>query len=203
MTKVLSILLAVVVILGGGGYLLATKANASTPADSLFKLDVFLEEAQRLITLDEVADTELEQAILEERQSEIEVMLTQENISEELIEDAMEYMNTQRVRTYERLGEVQEKMEQKGNTQAIESLEKVQNQYMENLQKQLETATKVQNKYNGVVDEVKKDIEESIEEEEKNSLQNEGEDSQNQQQNSESNSNGESSNGNSSDKGKN
>jgi hypothetical protein len=200
MAKVLGILLSVVVILGGGGYLLATKANASAPNDTLFKLDVLLEEAQRLITLDEVAKTELEQEILEERQSEIEAMLNEDGISEELMNDAIEYMNQQRIRTYEKLGEVQEKMEQKGNTQAAESLEKVQNKYMENLQKQLETAQKVQNKFKGIDNTVKEEIEQNMEEE-KNSLQNEGEDTQNQQQNQESNSNDSSngsSNGNSS-----
>jgi hypothetical protein len=200
MAKVLGILLSVVVILGGGGYLLATKANASAPNDTLFKLDVLLEEAQRLITLDEVAKTELEQEILEERQSEIEAMLNEDGVSEELMNDAIEYMNQQRIRTYEKLGEVQEKMEQKGNTQAAESLEKVQNKYMENLQKQLETAQKVQNKFKGIDNTVKEEIEQNMEEE-KNSLQNEGEDTQNQQQNQESNSNDSSngsSNGNSS-----
>ncbi|NMC09267.1 hypothetical protein GYA44_02995 [Candidatus Microgenomates bacterium] len=200
MAKVLGILLSVVVILGGGGYLLATKANASAPNDTLFKLDVLLEEAQRLITLDEVAKTELEQEILEERQSEIEAMLNEDGISEELMNDAIEYMNQQRIRTYEKLGEVQEKMEQKGNTQAAESLEKVQNKYMENLQKQLETAQKVQNKFKGIDNTVKEEIEQNMEEEE-NSLQNEGKDTQNQQQNQESNSNDSSngsSNGNSS-----
>jgi hypothetical protein len=200
MAKVLGILLSVVVILGGGGYLLATKANAATPADPLFKLDVLFEDAQRLITLDEVAKTELEQEILEERQSEIEAMLNEDGISEELMNDAIEYMNQQRIRTYEKLGEVQEKMEQKGNTQAAESLEKVQNKYMENLQKQLETAQKVQNKFKGIDNTVKEEIEQNMEEE-KNSLQNEGEDTQNQQQNQESNSNDSSngsSNGNSS-----
>jgi len=200
MAKVLGILLSVVVILGGGGYLLATKANAATPADPLFKLDVLFEDAQRLITLDEVAKTELEQEILEERQSEIEAMLNEDGVSEELMNDAIEYMNQQRIRTYEKLGEVQEKMEQKGNTQAAESLEKVQNKYMENLQKQLETAQKVQNKFKGIDNTVKEEIEQNMEEE-KNSLQNEGEDTQNQQQNQESNSNDSSngsSNGNSS-----
>ncbi len=162
MTKVLGILLAVVVILGGGGYLLATRANASTPADPLFTLDTFFEDAQRLVTLDDVAKTELEQEILEERQEEVEVMLESEDVSEEEIGEAVDCMNEQRIKTYERLGEVQEKMEQKGNTEAVQNLEKVQNQYMENLQKQLETATKVQNKFNGAAEEVKEEIQMSI-----------------------------------------
>ncbi|MHC1716432.1 MAG: DUF5667 domain-containing protein [Candidatus Dojkabacteria bacterium] len=188
MTKVLGILLAVVVIVGGGGYLLATRADAATPSDPLFKLDLFFEDVQRIVTLDDVEKTELEQEILEERSSEVEEVLALEDVSEEAVGDAMEYMNQQRVRTYERLGEVQLKLEEKGNDQAAESLQKVQEKFAEHLEEQLKTTEKVQEKFEDVGKEIKEDIQENIEQEE-NSLNNEGEDTENQQQNQEQNEN--------------
>ena len=182
MNKVLGLLLAVVVIVGGGGYLLSTKANAATPVDPLFQVDLFFEDVQRALTLDEVKSVEVEQAILEEREAEYEAILGAEDSSEEEVEDAMQYMNQQRLRTYERLGEIQEKMEQKGNTQAAESLNKVQNKYLEHIERQIAKTSEAQKKFEGVGEEMKQEMEE-----EKNTLQNKGTDTQNQQQNQEQN----------------
>jgi hypothetical protein len=42
-------------------YLLATKADAATPVDPLFKVDLLAESVQRTLTFDSVAKTELEQ----------------------------------------------------------------------------------------------------------------------------------------------
>ncbi len=176
MTKVLGILLAVVVILGGGGYILATRADAATPLDPLFKVDLFFEDIQRLVTLDEVAKTELEQKILEERTLETETVLGLEDVEEKDVEECLEIMNQQREKVLSKLGEVKESQEQKGNTEAVQSLEKVQNQYQESLQKQYETATKAQEQY-GVGENVKTNID--------NALKNQGTEIQNQQNNQE------------------
>lgn len=176
MTKILAIVLAVLVILGGGGYILATKADAATPLDSLFKLDTMFEDVQRFITFDEVAKTELEQAILEERQLEVEAVLGLEDVDEEDVDECLNLMNQQREKVFAKLGEVLESQEQKGNTEAVQSLEKVQNQYQESLQKQYETATKAQEQY-GVGEGVKLNID--------NALKNQGDSTQNQQTNQE------------------
>jgi hypothetical protein len=183
MKKVLSIVLGVVVILGVGGYFLATGADAATPVDSLYPVDTFFEDLQRIVTLDEVALVELEQSILDEREAELGEVLTMEDIEEADVEDCIDGMDAQRERLYTKLGEAQEKMEQKGNTEAIQALEQVQNKYQEQVQKQIETTTKAQEKYGDVGQEVRENLEI-----EQNSLSNQGEDTQNQQQNEEENS---------------
>ncbi len=186
MKKVLSILLSVLVIVGGGGYLLATQADAATPVDPLFPVDTFFENLQRLVTLSDVSKVELEQEILEERQLEVETVLGTTEATEEDIDECLNLMNQQREKVLAKLGEVQEKQEQKGNTQAVESLQKVQEQYQEHLVKQLETANNAQAKFAGVGQEAKEEIQQNMEQED-NSLQNAGEDTQIQQQNQEQN----------------
>jgi hypothetical protein len=176
MKKTLAIIVAVFLILGGGGYILASKADAATPVDPLFKVDLFFENLERMVTFNEVAKTQLEQRILEERQTEVETVLGLEDISQEKVDEALNMMNQQRERVMVKLGEVQENQEQKGNTQAVQSLEKVQNQYQESLQKQYETVTKAQEQY-GVGEAVKQNID--------NALKNQGIDMQNQQVNME------------------
>jgi membrane-associated HD superfamily phosphohydrolase len=182
MKKLLGIIVAVVAVLGVGGYFLVQESYAATPADPLFGVQTALDNLQRALTFDEVAKTELEQKILERRQEQVERMLLRTNVTEEQLEDALRLMNQQRERVMERLQEVEQNMEQKGNDQAVESLQKVQEQYKENLDRQLETAEKAQEKYSGVGETVRQNIEM-----EKNSLNNQGEDSQNQQQNQEMN----------------
>lgn len=194
MKKVLSIILGVVVILGVGGYFLATRADAATPVDPLYPVDTFFEDLQRIVTFDDVALVELEQSILDEREAELGEVLGMEDIEEADVEDCIDGMDAQRERLYTKLGEAQEKMEQKGNTEAVQALEQVQNKYQEQVQKQIETTTKAQEKYGDVGQEVKENLEM-----EKNSLSNQGEDTQNQQQNVEDNSdNGQGSSGSSS-----
>jgi membrane-associated HD superfamily phosphohydrolase len=182
MRKLLAIILAVVVVVGVGGYFLVSESYAATPADPLFKVQTVVDDIQRALTFDEVAKTELEQKILERRQEQIERMLTRTDITQEHLEEALQLMNQQRTRVLERLQIVEQEMIQKGNDQAVESLQKVQEQYQENLDKQLESATKAQEKFFGVGEDVRQNIEM-----EKNSLVNQGEETQNQQQNKEVN----------------
>lgn len=176
MKKILSILAGILAILGGGGYLLATSADAATPADPLYPVDTFFENVQRTITFDDVAAVELEQKILEERQAEVEEVLGLEDISEEVVSDCLDEMEQQREKAYNKLGEAQEKQSENGNTEAVQALEKAQNQYVKSVQKQYETATKAQEKY-GVGEETQKNID--------NALKNMGSSTSNQQQNEE------------------
>jgi len=186
MSKLLGIIISVVLIGGVGGYFLATKANAATPADSLFALDTTFEDVQRLLTLDDVAKVDLEQAILEERQEEIETMLQNEECTQEQIQEAIRLMTQQRTRAYERLGEVAQKQEEKGNVKAAEAISEAQARYLEHLDTQLDTAQKAEAKFTGLDNEVTKEMEQEIEEE-KNALKNAGVDTQNQQQKQEQN----------------
>lgn len=186
MSKVLGIIISVAIIVGGGGYFLATKANAATPADPLFNLDLALEDAQRLFTLNDVASIALEQDILEERQTELEAMLEDEDTTDEQLGEAIRLMAQQRLRAYERLGEVAQKQEEKGNTNAAEAIQTARERYLEHLDRQLETANNAQNKIKNADEDITEEMEQEMEEE-KNALENAGESTQNQQQNQEKN----------------
>lgn len=186
MSKLLGIIISVVIIVGGGGYFLATKANASTPVDPLFVLDTALEDAQRLFTFNDVAKIDLEQDILEEREEEIEVMLEDEDVTDKELGDAIKLMAQQRLRAYKRLGEVAQKQEEKGNTNAAEAIQAARERYLEHLDRQLETANNAQNKIKNPDEDIAEEMAQEMEEE-KNALNNAGEDTQNQQQNQEKN----------------
>ena len=201
MSKLLGIIISVVLIAGVGGYFLATKANAATPADPLFGLDTTFEDVQRLLTLDDVAQVNLEQAILEERQEEIETMLQDEECTQEQIQEAMKLMTQQRTRAYERLGEVAQKQEEKGNVKAAEAISEAQSRYLEHLDTQLDTAQKAEAKFTGLDSATTDGMRQEIEVE-KNALKNAGVDTQNQQQNQQQNTdNSNSDNGNGSSNG--
>lgn len=186
MNKVLGIIISVALIVGVGGYFLATKANAATPADPLFSIDLALEDAQRLLTLNDVASITLEQDILEERQEELEAMLEDEDTTDDQLGEAIRLMVQQRLRAYERLGEVAQKQEEKGNTNAAEAIQTARERYLEHLDGQLETANKAQNKIKDPDKDITEEMEQEMEEE-KNALENAGESTQNQQQNQEQN----------------
>lgn len=193
MSKILGIILSIAIIVGGGGYFLATKANAATPADPLFNLDLAIEDVQRLLTLTDVAKVNLEQNILEERQEEIETMLDDEDVTDEQLGEAIRLMAQQRVRAYERLGEVAQKQEEKGNTNASEAIQAARERYLEHLDRQLETVNNAQNKIKDADEDITEEMEQEMEEE-KNSLENAGESTQNQQQNQEQNTDNDNSN---------
>lgn len=186
MSKALGIIISVVLIAGLGGYFLATKANASTPADPLFAVDTAFESLDRLLTFDGVAQVQLEQKILEERQEEIEQMLQDGEVTQAQIEEAMRLMTQQRTRAYERLGEVAQKQEEKGNVKAAEAISQAQARYLMHLDTQLDTTQKAEAKFTGLDTEVTGGMRQEIEVE-KNALKNAGVDTQNQQQNQEKN----------------
>ncbi len=186
MSKALGIIISVALIVGVGGYFLATKANAATPADPLFGVDTALEGVQRLLTLDDIAKVDLEQNILEERQEEVETMLADKECTQEQIQEGMKLMAQQRTRAYERLGEVAKKQEEKGNVKAAESISEAQSRYLEHLDTQLDTTQKAEAKFTGLDSEVTEGMIQQIESE-KNALKNAGVETQNQQQNQEKN----------------
>lgn len=159
MSKVLGIILALGVILGGGGYFLVKEAYAATPADPLFPIQEIADDVQRALTFDEVAQTELEEAILARRQEQVERMLEKDDVTEEQIEKALQLMAQQRERVQVKLQDVEQWMEQnQGNQNAIDAIQNVQQRYDENLDKQLETIGESQVKYGEVKQEIVDEI---------------------------------------------
>ena len=156
MKKTLMIVLSVLIIVGAGGYLLVKQSYAATPADPLFTVQEAVDDIQRALTFDEVAKTELEQKILVRRQEQVERMLEREDITGEQLEEALQLMVQQRTRVQERLQTVEQKLVQNQvNQKAIEAIQNVQQQYDENLDRQLETIEKAQQGYEGIGQNIK------------------------------------------------
>ena len=144
------------IVLGAGGYFLVRESYAATPADPLFAVQEAADNIQRALTFDDVAKTELEQKILVRRQEQVERMLERENITEQQLEEALQLMAQQRTRVQERLQTVEQTLEQnQANERAVEAIQNVQQQYDENLDRQLETIEKAQQGYGGVGQAVK------------------------------------------------
>ena len=149
------LILSVGVILGVGGYFLVKESYAATPADPLFAVQGIADDVQRAFTFDEVAQTELEEAILARRQEQVERMLERDDITGEQLEEALKLMAQQRTRVQERLQTVEQTLEQnQANERAIEAIQDVQQRYDENLDKQLESIGESQEKYGSVDQEV-------------------------------------------------
>lgn len=157
MKKVLSILLVLVIVLGGGGYLLATEADASTPAEPfMYSVDLAAESVQRLFTFDELAKAELEQDLLDERALEVETLL-EEEVDEAVLGEAVDELDAQRERTEER---VQVFLNSDGNYEDAE-LERVRNRYETQLSNQIQNMEKVQEEYKNMGEETKKNFEDA------------------------------------------
>ena len=142
MGKVLSYLLVLLVVLGGSGFLLARSADASTPVDPLYKVDLLAEAVQRTFTFNEVKIAEFEQDILDERALELETLLEDET-DEEVLGDAVEKLDAQRVRAEER---VQVLMNDESNYDEA-TLARIQTRLETQLQTQLQNMEMVQTKF--------------------------------------------------------
>lgn len=159
MSKVLGIILAIGVTIGVGGYFLVNQAYAATPADPLFAVQEIADDVQRAFTFDDVAKAELEEGILVRRQEQVERMLERDDITGEQLQEALQLMAQQRTRVQERLQVVEQKLEQNQvNQNAIDAIQNVQQRYDENLDRQLETIGKSQDKYGSVDEEVVEEI---------------------------------------------
>jgi N12 class adenine-specific DNA methylase len=162
MSKVLGIILALGVILGGGGYFLVKEAYAATPADPLFPIQEIADNVQRALTFDEVAQVELEQKILARRQDQVDQMVNRDDVTGEQLEEALQLMAQQRERVMTKL-EVAERnvvrnQNEEGENTAQGAIEKVREEYDKNLDEQLETIGKSQAKYGGVNQEIVDEI---------------------------------------------
>ena len=74
-------------------------------------------------------------------------MLQDGEVTQAQIEEAMRLMTQQRTRAYERLGEVAQKQEEKGNVKAAEAISEAQSRYLEHLDTQLDTTQKAEAKF--------------------------------------------------------
>ena len=118
MKKTIYFVLAVLVIVFGGGYLLATQADAAAPGDLLYPVDLVSESIRRAMIFDEEKVTEFEQDVLGERVEELEV------VADADVKECLEGIEAQQTRVNERLGEVSDEA----------ALERVQNRYEEQVQ---------------------------------------------------------------------
>jgi hypothetical protein len=138
MKKVLTIFLVLVVVLGGGGYLLATQADASEPGDTLYALDLAVEDLQRVLIVDDLKLAELETDILTERIDELEsVADTAEDVDVILTE-----ITAQQDRVKDCLGNAESNPEKYQDGE----LERVQNEYKNQLQNNVQVMEQVSNK---------------------------------------------------------
>jgi alkanesulfonate monooxygenase SsuD/methylene tetrahydromethanopterin reductase-like flavin-dependent oxidoreductase (luciferase family) len=162
MKKVLGIILSVGIILGIGGYFLVKESYAATPADPLFAVQELADDIQRTLTFDEVAQVELEEEILGRRQEQVDRMLEREDITGEQLEEALKLMAQQRERVEAKLQVAEQNVvrnqNEEGENTAQGAIEKVREQYDENLDEQLETVGKSQEKYGSVDQEVVDDL---------------------------------------------
>lgn len=158
MSKTLGIAIGVALLVLGGGYALATVADAAAPGDTLYPVDLIAEEVQRAVTTDELALAELEQDFLEERAEEVDQIIA-EDVDEYTIDEAMEQLEKQRDRAHTRVltltsennnydeakkAEVTQRFEKVVQEQ-VQKMEEVQNKYMtagEATQKGIENAKK-------------------------------------------------------------
>ena len=141
MKKLISIIVSVIVLLGLGGWYLVTEADASEPGDFLYPVDLATESIERLVTFDDIASSEFELDILDERVEELEVLIDKDTLDEELILGATEKVGDQRAR-------VQVQIE-KGEGNASEAMEQVQNRYKVQVEEHMKVMEKVQTKVEG------------------------------------------------------
>ena len=162
MSKVLGIILALGIILGGGGYLLVKEAYAATPADPLFPIQEIADDVQRALTFDEVAQVELEQKILARRQDQVDQMVNRDDVTGEQLEEALQLMAQQRERVMTKLEVAEQNVvrnqNEEGDNTAQGAIEKVREEYDKNLDEQLETIGKSQAKYGSVDQEIVDEI---------------------------------------------
>ncbi len=162
MSKVLGIILALGIVLGGGGYFLVKEAYAATPADPLFPVQEIADDVQRALTFDEVAEVELEQEILARRQDQVDRMVNRDDVTGEQLEEALKLMAQQRERVMTKLEAAEQNVvrnqTESGENAAQGSLEKVREDYDKTLDEQLETVGAGQAKYGSVDQEIVDEI---------------------------------------------
>jgi hypothetical protein len=157
--KALTVGLVAILVLGGGGFLIAKPADAATPADPLYAVDTLFEVIQRLTTIDPVAKAELEQAILDERAEELDTIVGDEKLATDVnIKKAIDAVDSQNAR-------VQTQLDHLGNQEGLQdgALEQVQNRYEKQIQTHTENMNQIQNTVKNMGEETQIKLEKSVE----------------------------------------
>jgi hypothetical protein len=141
MKKIIYIILSVIVVLGLGGWYLATEADAAGPGDLLYPVDTTAEAIERFFTFDDIALAEFEQEVLDERVDELEALVDEETIDEELVLGATEEVSAQRARLQTHIEE--------GEATQEGSMEQVQNRYEVQAEEHIQIMEKVETKATG------------------------------------------------------
>lgn len=157
MKKVITVVLLLLIILGSGGYLLATQADAAEPGDTLYPVDILAENIERLLTFDDLKSAELETEILAERVEELENL--SDSDSDVDLTEVLAEISAQQDRVKQHLGEAE------ANPTKYQSgqLEQVQNQYELQLEQHIQVMQKVQNNGEDSALEIKEQLEENLE----------------------------------------
>jgi hypothetical protein len=196
LSKPLIIAICAIIIVGGGGVILAEKANAATPGTSLYPVDKLLESVTRTLTLNPEALVAFEQLVLDERLEELSAVTDNSDIALYLSEiEAQE----------EKLDLA---IDKSGDSITEAKKEQIREQYQERIQIHIQTMEQVQQKLKNeqaqesvgkVIEHLQGKLTESQNEEVEQNLENNaGEDTQIQNQNHEfntDNGNGSTSNG--------
>ncbi len=186
LSKPLMIVACAIIILGGGGLILAEKANAATPETSLYSMDKLFESITRTLTLNPEALVAFEQQVLDERLEELAAITDTSDVELYVaeVEDQEEKLELA--------------IDESGDTLTTEEKAQIREQYQERVQAHIQTMEQVQQRVGNeqakesigkVIEHLQGKLTESQNEEaEQNSENNAGEDTQIQNQNQESNS---------------
>jgi len=158
MKKLLSVALVVILFLGGGGYVLATAADASVPGDAMYAIDLVAEDVQRALTTDDLALAEFEEEILQERVDEVE-QIVEDGVDEEIVDEALQELTKQTDRAQERIIKLMSDDSKYDEAKKAE----IVSRHMNLVQTQVQKMTEVQTKYVNVSgDAAKKGFEDAV-----------------------------------------
>lgn len=146
----------VLIMLGSGGVLLAQRADAAEPGDSLYSIDLLAERVQRNIIFDELKKAEFEGEVLGERISEYQSLAERSDDVEEILEE----VEKQQERVRENIGA----LENNPGNYSEEALQQVQNRYEQQLERHIEVMEQVQNKGGEKAIQVKQQLVDNLEE---------------------------------------
>ncbi|MCK9415054.1 MAG: DUF5667 domain-containing protein [Candidatus Dojkabacteria bacterium] len=155
MKKIITGILLLLVVISGGGYILAQKADAAEPGDALYNIDLFAEDVERLLTFNEIKKVNLETKILNERISELDSM----SESDADLTEILTAVSAQQDRVRKQLGVLENNPEKYQE----QDMEQVRNKYQGQIQENLGIMEKVQNKSEDSSLQIKQQLQEDLE----------------------------------------
>lgn len=147
MSKVILIIIVTLVVLGTVGVAGAYASDSAVPGDALYSLDLYSEGVVRNFISDEVALSEYEMEILDERVAELEEMEEVETVTgqeSEFLEDALDNITAQEDRVRQRIDQVEGVYNGGEVGEAV--MEQVQNMWQEKVESHEQRIEQVQSK---------------------------------------------------------